>query len=244
MSEREEYQDAFARIEGEVEAGRADLSRLGFWRLVREVKRDRVLARHWAEEVGRIDRVAFERWVRPRFPVWLGNAVLLAASAVLVAFVPMAVALARDAAPSEPVLPGLMLLAAAGGLSGSLHDLAHWAVGRLVGIRFTWYFFDGPLRIQPGIKVDYASYLRASPAARAWMHASGALASKIAPFAVFAAAYLPHRSANYDLFPPWAMWGTLAIGVVQIVTDLTFSRRKSDWKKVGRELRVARALRG
>jgi hypothetical protein len=244
MSQGEEYQDAFARIEGEVEAGHADLSRLGFWRLVREVKRDRVLARHWAEEVGRIDRVAFERWVRPRFPVWLGNAVLLVASAVLVAFVPVAVALARDAAPSEPILPGLMLLVAAGGLSGALHDLAHWAVGRLVGIRFTSYFLDGPLRIQPGIKVDYASYLRASPTARAWMHAAGALASKIAPFAVFSAAYLPHRSANYDLFPPWAMWGVLAIGVFQIFTDLTFSRKKSDWKKVGRELRVARALRG
>jgi hypothetical protein len=75
------------------------------------------------------------------------------------------------------------------------------------------------------------------------MHAAGALASKIAPFAVFAAAYLPHRTANYDLFPPWAMWGVLAIGVIQIVTDLTFSRKRSDWKKVGRELRVARALR-
>ena len=243
MSERQDYQDAFARIQEEVEAGRADLSRLGFWRLVREVKRDRALARHWAEEVGRIDRVAFERWVRPRFPVWLGNTVLLVATAVLVAFVPVAVALARDEAPSEPILPGLMLVAAAGGLSGSLHDLAHWAVGRLAGIRFTSYFLDGPLRIQPGIKVDYASYLWVSPAARAWMHAAGALASKIAPFAVFAAAYLPHRTANYDLFPPWAMWGVLAIGVIQIVTDLTFSRKRSDWKKVGRELRVARALR-
>lgn len=243
MAETEDYQDAFARIEREVEEGRADLSKLGFWQLVRRVKQDPALASHWAEEVGRIDRVAFERWIRPRFPVWFGNAVLLLGSAVLVALVPVAVAVARDAAEQEPVLPGLMLLAAAGGLSVTLHDPAHWAVGRLAGIRFTSYFFDGPLRIQPGIKVDYASYLRASPRARAWMHAAGAVASKIAPFAVFAAAYFPHRTANYDLFPPWAMWGMLAIGVIQIVTDLTFSRKKSDWKKVGRELRVARAQR-
>ena len=243
MAEIEDYQDAFDRIEREVEEGRADLSALGFWRLVRRVKRDPALARHWAEEVGRIDRVAFERWIRPRFPVWLGNAVLLVGTAVLVAFVPVAIALARDAAQPEPALPGLMLLAAAGGLSVTLHDPAHWVVGRLAGIRFTSYFFDGPTRIQPGIKVDYASYLRASPAARAWMHASGAVASKVAPFAVFAAAYLPHRAADYDLFPPWAMWGVLAIGVFQIITDLTFSRTKSDWKKVGRELRVGRAQR-
>jgi hypothetical protein len=243
MPEIEDYQDAFDRIEREVEEGRADLSALGFWRLVRQVKRDPALARHWAEEVGRIDRVAFERWIRPRFPVWLGNAVLLAGTTVLVAFVPLATALARDAAEPEPVLPGLMLLAAAGGLSVTLHDPAHWVVGRLAGIRFTSYFFDGPTRIQPGIKVDYASYLRASPAARAWMHASGAVASKVAPFAVFAAAYFPHRAADYDLFPPWAMWGMLAIGAFQIVTDLIFSRKKSDWKKVGRELRVGRAQR-
>ena len=243
MAEIEDYQVAFDRIEREVEEGRADLSALGFWRLVRRVKRDPALARHWAEEVGRIDRVAFQRWVRPRFPVWLGNSVLLVGTVVLVAFVPVATALARDAASPEPVLPGLMLLAAAGGLSVTLHDPAHWVVGRLAGIRFTSYFFDGPLRIQPGIKVDYGSYLRASPGARAWMHASGAVASKIAPFAVFAAAYLPHRGADYDLFPPWAMWGMLAIGVIQIVTDVTFSRKKSDWKKVGRELRVGRAQR-
>lgn len=243
MSEIEDYQNAFDRIEREVEEGRADLSALGFWRLVRQVKRDPALARHWAEDVGRIDRVAFERWIRPRFPVWLGNAVLVAGTAVLVAFVPVATALAGDAAEPEPALPGLMLLAAAGGLSVTLHDLAHWVVGRLAGIRFTSYFFDGPVRIQPGIKVDYASYLRASPRARAWMHASGAVASKVAPFAVFAAAYLAHRAADYDLFPPWAMWGMLAIGVFQIVTDLTFSRKKSDWKKVGRELRVGRAQR-
>lgn len=243
MAEIEDYRVAFDRIEREVEEGRADLSALGFWRLVREVKRDPALARHWADEVGRIDRVAFQRWVRPRFPVWLGNSILLVGTAVLVAFVPVATALARDAASPEPVLPGLMLLAAAGGLSVTLHDPAHWVVGRLVGIRFTSYFFDGPLRIQPGIKVDYGSYLRASPGARAWMHASGAVASKIAPFAVFAAAYLPHRGAGYDLFPPWAMWGMLAVGVIQIFTDVTFSRKKSDWKKVGRELRVGRAQR-
>jgi hypothetical protein len=141
------------------------------------------------------------------------------------------------------VLPGLMLLVAAGGLSVTLHDPAHWLVGRLRGIRFDSYFLDGPFRIQPGIKIDYGSYLRASPTARAWMHAAGAVASKVAPFAVFAGAYFPHRSANYDLFPPWAMWGVLGIGVLQIVTDLVWSTKRSDWKKVGRELRVGRAQR-
>ncbi|HYZ11766.1 MAG TPA: hypothetical protein VE962_07705, partial [Actinomycetota bacterium] len=126
MSEAEEYQDAFARIEREVEEGRGDLGALGFWRLVRQIKRDPALALHWAEEVGRIDRAAFERWVRLRFPVWFGNALLVVGSAVLIAAVPVAVALARDAAAPEPVLPGLLLLATAVGLATTLHDPAHW----------------------------------------------------------------------------------------------------------------------
>src|SRR5919106_65071 len=163
MSEVQDYQDALARIEREVGEGRSDLGALGFWRLVRQIKQDPALSHHWAEEVGRVDRAAFERRVRPRLPVWFGNAVLLVGSAVLVALVPVAVALASDASSPEPVLPGLMLLVAAGGLAVTLHDPAHWLVGRLSGIRFDCYFLDGPFRIQPGIKVDYASYLPAAP---------------------------------------------------------------------------------
>ena len=237
----EDLQDAFARIDRQVEAGDTDLRE--FWKLVRGVKRDPRLAEHWADVVGRIDRMAFEHAVRPRFPVWLGNAILLVQTAILVAFVPVAIALARDAAgSSEPILPGLMVVAAAGGLSVSVHDLTHWLTGRMVGLRFRAYFLKRPLLI-PGLKIDYATYLRASAVARAWMHASGAVASKIAPFAVFAGAYLPQRAAGYDLFPAWALWITLGIGVVQLITDVLFSTKKSDWKRVRRELRAARTQR-
>jgi hypothetical protein len=239
----EEYQQAFERIEAEVDRGNSDLGDLGFWRLCRSVKVEPRLAHHWAEVVGRIDRKAFESRVRPRFPVWLGNSLLLIATGVLIAALYVAIGLGRDATQGgDQLVPGLILVAAAGGLSVTLHDLAHWAVGRLAGISFTSYFLNGPLRIQPGLKTDYASYLRASPASRAWMHASGALASKVAPFAVFFAAYLPHRAAGYDLFPSWSLWVALGLGVLQVITDILFSTRSGDWKKVGRELRIARQV--
>jgi hypothetical protein len=67
--------------------------------------------------------------------------------------------------------------------------------------------------------------------------------TKLAPFAVFAALYLPHRSENYDLLPPWSLWGILVVGVGQIITDILFSRKHSDWKKVRREVRIGRAQR-
>jgi hypothetical protein len=248
----EEYQEAFARIERQVDAGDTDLRRLGFWRLVRKIKPDPKLSEHWADVVGRIDRKAFERRRRVRFPVWMGNAILLGGSAVLVALVIGAVALARGNrfvyGPFEPrdlsidpQVAGALAVIAAGGLSVTLHDVAHWLVGRLARIRFSAYFLNGPFRIQPGLKTDYASYLRATPGGRAAMHAAGAMASKIAPFAVFTAVYLPHRGAGYTLFPSWSLWALLAIGSIQIVTDIVWSTKRSDWMKVRRELRAGRA---
>jgi hypothetical protein len=135
---------------------------------------------------------------------------------------------------SDPTLSGIALIASAVILSVSLHDLAHWTVGRLAGIRFTSYFFGGPFPPRPGIKTDYATYLRAAPEERAMMHASGAIASKIAPF--ISLAFWPASDA-----PAWAAWAIVAIGVGQIVTDVLFSTKSSDWKKVRRERKVARA---
>ncbi|MGH2672467.1 MAG: hypothetical protein ACRDHC_05785, partial [Actinomycetota bacterium] len=65
------------------------------------------------------------------------------------------------------------------------------------------------------------------------MHASGAIATKLAPFV--ALAFWPSTVA-----PVWAAWALIALGVLQIATDIVFSVRRSDWKRVRRELRVAR----
>lgn len=224
----EDYQDAFARIEAAVAKGESDLGTLGFWRLVSKVKRDPVLSAHWADAAGRIDRAAFESRVRLRFPTWFGNATLVGATAAGVAAVVIAVQ------TTSPVVAGLALLFSAADWSASVHGLAHWLAGRAAGIRFTSYFFDRPFPPTPGLKTDYATYLRASPEARAWMHASGAIASKIAP--LVALAFWPATVA-----PAWAAWVIAAYALVLIVFDVLYSVRYSDWKKVRRELRVARA---
>jgi hypothetical protein len=239
----EKYQEAFARVERSVESGDTDLGKLGFWRLVDQIKLDPRLAAHWADAVGRIDRKAFEARVRPRFPVWFGNALLLVGTLVLAALVPVSLALAEGFDQPRPGLAGLLVLVAAGGLAVTVHDPAHWVAGRLAGIRFLAYFLDGPFRIQPGLKVDYASYLRASPSGRVLMHAAGALATKAAPFAVFAPVYVRHAQLDYQLLPSWSLWAVLAFGVLQILTDVFWSTRFSDWKKVRRELRIAAAER-
>lgn len=219
---------ALDRIEAAVESGDKDLRALGFWPLVARVKPDRLLVDRYADQIGRIDTKAFRAGVRLRAPVWLGNALLLSGMAVGLA----AAIVARAAAPTG--LAGTLLLAAGVVWSVAVHCPAHYAVGRLASIRFTDYFLGGPPPPRPGLKTDYATYLRADPGSRAWMHASGAIATKLAPFV--ALAFWPGSGA-----PWWSAVGLIALGLIQIATDVTLSVKASDWKKFARERAVARS---
>jgi hypothetical protein len=216
------------RIEAAVQAGNTDLKALGFWRIVAQVKPDRMLVDRHADQIGRIDGAAFRSGVGFRIPVWAGNAILLAGAAVGLA----AAIVARSV--SSSTLAGLFLIAAGVIWSVSFHSPTHWFVGYLASIRFTDYFLGGPPPPRPGLKSDYASYLRADPGSRAWMHASGAIATKLAPF--LALAFWPSSGA-----PWWSAVALIAIGLLQIGTDLAFSVKSSDWKKFRRERAIARA---
>jgi hypothetical protein len=216
------------RVEFALGRGEADLTALGFWRAVASIKADPALVELLADQAGRIDRAAFTSRVRPLFPVWLGNATLVGVLGVGAAA--MVVASRAD----DPIVAGSGPIVAAVAWSIGVHGLAHWVSGSLVGIRFFAYFLGGPPPPRPGLKADYATYLRATPRGRAWMHASGAIATKLAPFAVLALA--PRVRP-----PRWSAWIVGGIGVAQIITDIVFSRRSSDWKKFSREMRVAAA---
>ena len=227
MSEPRDYPAEFERIEAAVDGGQTDLRALGFWRLLAKVKADPVLAHHWAEQAGRIDRKAFEARALLLVPVWLGNALLLVGT--LAGAVAVAIALTTD----SQTLAGLALVFAALDWSATFHAPAHWLVGRAVGMRFIAYFIRDLIPPFPGVKIDYATYLRVAPEARAWMHASGAIASKIAPF--LALAFWPASDA-----PGWAAWAIAGYEVLIIGTDVFISTRTSDWKRFRREMRIAR----
>ncbi len=206
--------------------GLVDLGALGFWKAVAAVKRKPELVARHADRIGRIDREAFVRAVRPLvFPAALGVALLSIGTVIGIACLVVAPSLG---APVREIL----YLVGAGALIGSTHGLAHWVVGTLVGIRFTHWYTRPPKSPQPGFKTDYASYLRTPPRSRAWMHASGAIVSKIVPFAV--AAIVAANGAQ-----SWAVIVLLAVGAFQLVTDVAFSVKASDWKKFRREMRFA-----
>jgi hypothetical protein len=215
------------RIEAAVAAGDSDLKALGFWRIVARVKPDRVLVGRYADQIGRIDTATFRSGVRFRVPVWAGNTLLIAATLGGLA----AAILAHIA--SSTTLSGLLLLGAGGVWTVSLHSPTHWFVGHLAGIRFKDYFLGQPLPY-PGLKSDYSTYLRADAASRAWMHASGAIATKLAP--LHALAFWPGTGA-----PWWSAAGLVAICALSIATDIAFSVTSGDWKKFRRERAVAKA---
>lgn len=206
--------------------GRGDLWARGFWRAVAAVKRDPRLVPIFADRIGDIDRRAFRRAVPLHLPIAFGWLLLGGATVVGTLLLAIAPTLA------DP-LDDLAVLVGMGGVLVGTHDLTHLVVGTAMGMRFTDVFSKIPTRPQPGVKVDYATYLRVPARGRAWMHASGAIVSKIVPFAV----------AAYGLAIGTALWAItlmVAVGLVSIVIDAVLSVKKSDWKKFNREMKLAR----
>lgn len=199
----------------------------GFWAAVSSARGDRQLAEEFADRIAVIDRLAFERAVGPQVSASAGTGILTAGTVAAVAALVVAETL------ENRMLRTLLLLGSFGALEITTHSLTHWVVGRLVGIRFTHYFVGGPPPPRPGAKIDYASYLRTPPSHRALMHASGAVVTKLIPFAFIPVAV---RLEAYR----WVIYLLLAVGLFQILTDVLFSTKTSDWKKVRRELRAGR----
>jgi hypothetical protein len=201
------------------------------------VKRSPALTGRHADRIGRIDRAAFERSVPLRVPIGIGIVLHLASIATGLALCALALAPLGSSLIATSPLREVVFIGASQGLIGVGHTLTHWLVGSLAGIRFTHAYSALPRRPQPGIKIDYASYLRTRPRARAWMHASGAIYSKLLPFVAYAFA------ARAGL-ATWSQWVLLAIGLASIVIDLTLSTRASDWKRFRREMRLSRVAGG
>jgi hypothetical protein len=217
-------ESALTRAEDALEAGN-DLSDTGFWSAVSRVKENPELAERYADRIATIDDRAFRDWALLTVPLWLGTALMIAGTIGGLALVWWAYALEGWGAV-------ISFFAGLGVLLATTHGLAHLLTGAIAGIGFTCWFIGSILQPQPGVKVDYSSYLRAGPRRRAWMHASGAIVTKIVPFALLGAAIAA------DL-PVWAVWAVVLIGVVAIITDIVWSTSKSDWKRFRREMGFA-----
>lgn len=214
-----------ARAEEALERGEG-LAGTGFWAAVAEVKRQPELVDRYAERIAAIDLRAHRAWVWLVIPLGVGT--VLAVVVLLAGLGLIWLAYELDGAAAV-----IAFWAGFVAIIGSTHGLGHLVVGRLLGIRFHYWYVASLTTPQPGVKVDYDSYLRADPARRAWMHASGALATKVVPFALIGAAVAA------DL-PVWVPWALAVLGVAMVITDVTWSTKASDWKKFEREMAYTR----
>lgn len=199
----------------------------GFWKVVAAVKRDPALVEPYADRIARIDRAALKKWALVAVPLWLGNVVMIGGTMIGLVFVAWAYSLEGNAA-------GLVFLLGFGILLVTTHSLSHLVAGSLLGMRFTHWFIGAIRQPQPGVKVDYSTYLRAPATSRAWMHAAGAIVTKVLPFAFLGAAFAA------DL-PVWTVVVLVVVGLGQIPTDLFWSTKASDWKKFRREMGFAQS---
>ena len=204
----------------------AGLAGSGFWKVVTAAKQTPELVAGLAERIAAIDRTAFERWALLTVPLGVGTIAALAGTVAGLVLVGLAYS-------TPDPLNGLLLLAGTGVLLVTTHGLAHLVVGRLAGIRFTHWFIGTIARPQPGVKTDYATYLTTDARRRAWMHASGALMTKVLPFALIPAALIAG-------VPGWATILLVVTGVVSIITDVLWSTQVGDWKKFRREMSFAK----
>jgi hypothetical protein len=217
-------EESLTRAEAAVRDGRG-LGGTGFWGAVGSVKRQPELVDRYADRIAAIDDAAHRNWAMLIIPLWLGTSVAVIVVLGGLALVWWAYYLDGTAAT-------VSFLAGAGVLIGATHGLGHLVVGRLLGMRFEYWFIGEIRQPQPGVKLDYAAYLRTSAPRRAWMHASGALTTKIIPFLLIGAAVAAG-------LPSWVPWLLAGLGVAMVLTDVLWSTEESDWKRFKREMRFA-----
>lgn len=203
-------------------ASGAPIAPTGFWKAVAAVKRDTALVEPYADRIARIDRAALKGWALVTVPLWLGNVLMIGGTMIGLVLIAWAYSLEGNSA-------GIVFLLGFGIVLVTTHGLGHLVAGTLMGMRFTHWFIATIRQPQPGVKVDYSTYLRAPAPSRAWMHAAGAIVTKVLPFALLGAALAAD-------VPTWTSVVLVAVGVGQIFTDVLWSTKESDWKKFRREM--------
>lgn len=206
-----------------------ELAGTGYWKVVATLKHDRTLVDRYADRVGAIDDAAFRSWAPLVVPFWPGTILAFGGTLLGLGLVGLAYSI-------EEPWNGVWFLVGTLGLLVATHGLGHLAVGSVFGIRFT-VWFAGFRTPQPGIKTDYASYLRARARQRAWMHASGAIVTKAIPFLLIPSALIAD-------VPFWTLAILVILAVAQLLTDALWSTRVSDWSKYRREIGIARRYEG
>ncbi|MBU3968542.1 MAG: hypothetical protein KKG76_14420 [Euryarchaeota archaeon] len=185
-----------------------------FREVVEIIKRERINDDMMLKDLEELSRKRFSKRVRFTLGVPLGNMLEGAATIAILVMVFLI--------DSE-----WMLYISALVLMATLHPLSHYLTGAFTGIRFTHYYLDGPAKVEPTLRIDHISYLKASGKQRALMHLSGVLGTVAAP--LIAAIIAVNKGANAVAF------NLLILFLLLIIFELLTSTKIGDLMKAKRE---------
>jgi hypothetical protein len=185
-----------------------------FKEIIESIKREKINDDRILEDIEELSRKRFNERVRFTINVSLGN---LLEGAATIAVLMMVFMIDSD----------WMLYISALALMATLHPLAHYLTGALFGIKFTHYYLNGPAKIEPTLRIDQISYLKASGKHRALMHLSGVFGT-LAGLLVTAlvAVYKGADSVAFNLF---------ILFLLLIMFELLTSTKIGDLMKAKRE---------
>lgn len=205
----EEIKEELVRLED-------NYSQAAFLDIVKRIKKERINDDELLEKIETISMNRFKERVSFTMGVTSGNLLESALTIVAVALVFWV--------NSTWMLYVVVLV-----LMATLHPLSHYLIGRLVGIRFTHYYLNGPARIEPTLRIDNFSYLKISGKKRAMMHVSGVIGTVMAPlFVCGIAIYTGANDVGMNLF---------IFFLLLIVFELLTSMKIGDLMKAKREYR-------
>ncbi|NJD76693.1 MAG: hypothetical protein FIB08_06280 [Candidatus Methanoperedens sp.] len=139
-----------------------------FQAIINKVKKDKVSDEEILNLIEKISQKRFRERVSFNFSVFGGNMLEIIVTAA-------AIALVFQAGADWMLYIGALVLMT------TLHPLSHYITGSLVGIKFTHYYLNGPARIEPTLRINYSTYLKAPAGSRALMHMSGVIGTVAAP---------------------------------------------------------------
>ncbi|MDD5617396.1 MAG: hypothetical protein PHH85_14495 [Candidatus Methanoperedens sp.] len=201
-------------LRNKIEALKTDYSGKGFREVVEIIKKERINDDMLLKDLEEFSLKRFSERVRFTLSVPLGN---LLEGAATIAVLIMVFFINSD----------WMLYISALALMTTFHPLSHYLTGALSGIRFTHYYLNGPAKIEPTLRIDQVSYLKASGKQRALMHISGVIGTLAAP--LIAALIAVSKGANAAAFNLFILF------LLLIIFELLTSTKIGDLMKAKRE---------
>ena len=185
-----------------------------FGGIIELVKRDKINDDELLEQIENLSQKRFRKKVSFTLGVPAGN--------LLEGFVSVVTLFLAFQISSDWVLYLSALI-----LMATLHPLSHYVTGRMSGIRFTHYYLNGPAKIEPTLRIDNFSYLKASGEKRAIMHLSGVIGTLAGPLIAMVIALGKGTLA--------AAMNLIVLFLLLIVFELLTSTKIGDLMKAKRE---------